>query len=168
MGKPVIYLYPEKETKVFVNVKPKNGISISEPKINNGWNVIATPEGKIKNIADNKTYPYLFWEGFAANFITPKEGFVVRKENLPKFFDEKLSFQGLNKKEISDFKEYWIPVLKEKPYYFITFIDQDTFNNYTKTRHNNPYILRLQRTKHSKNSSATNFKKRYKKRIYSN
>lgn len=130
MGKPVIYLYPEQETKVFVNVEPVNGISISDPAINDGWNVIATPEGRITNLADNKNYPYLFWEGFAADFVTPEEGFVVSKEEVASFFDEKLAYQGLNEQEIADFKEFWVPLLSEKPYYFITFIDQDTFDQY--------------------------------------
>ena len=130
MGKPVIYLYPTKETRVYVNVKPTNGISISDPVINNGWNVVATPEGQLTNLADNKVYPYLFWEGYAANFVTPKEGFVIAKNEVPGFFDAKLSYMGLNNKEIADFKEYWVPKLAEKPYYFITFIDQESIDRY--------------------------------------
>ncbi len=130
MGKPVIYLYPTKETKVFVNVKPTSGITVSEPAINDGWNVWATPEGKITNIADNTVYPYLFWEGIAANFITPKEGFVVAQKDVSTFFDKKLSYLGLNSKEIADFKEFWVPKFTEKPYYFITFIDQASIDGY--------------------------------------
>lgn len=130
MGKPVIYLYPKEKTQVFVNVKPTNGITISEPALGSGWNVWATPEGKITNISDNKVYPYLFWEGLAANFVTPKEGFVVAKKDVPTFFDKKLAYLGMNTKETADFKEYWVPLLSEKPYYFITFIDQATFDTY--------------------------------------
>lgn len=130
MGKPVIYLYPEKETEVYVNVKPTNGISVSEPRIDNGWNVVATPEGQIYNRADGKAYPYLFWEGFAVNFKTPKEGFVIAAKDVEKFFDNKLSILGLNQKEIADFKEFWVPRLSGKTYYFITFIPQADFDNY--------------------------------------
>lgn len=130
MGKPVIYIYPKAKTDVYVNVKPNNGISVSDPAIGNGWNVTADPTGKIVNKADNKVYPYLFWEGFAANFVTPKEGFVVGRADVSRFFAEKLAYQGLNQKEIADFLEYWAPKLNEKPYYFVTFIDQKTFNNY--------------------------------------
>lgn len=128
MGKPVIYLYPQKTSKVFVNVEPTNGISISDPEIGEGWNVVATPEGKIT--LDGKDYPYLFWEGFATNFKTPAEGFVMKTAEVSKFFDEKLAVLGLNKKEIADFKEYWVPILSEEPYYFITFIDQIQFEKY--------------------------------------
>jgi hypothetical protein len=130
MGKPVIYLYPTKTTEVSVNVKPTGGISVSIPEIGQGWNVTATPEGQITNLADQKTYPYLFWEGYAANFKTPSEGFVVAKADVSSFFDAKLSYMGMNEKEIADFKEFWVPILGEKPYYFITFIDQPTIDQY--------------------------------------
>ncbi|MBU0981259.1 hypothetical protein KKC94_01055 [Patescibacteria group bacterium] len=128
MGKPVIYLYPEETTDVFVNVEPTAGISISDPEIGKGWNVTAHPDGRL--FVDGKEYPYLFWEGFAANFQTPKEGFVVSKEKVAGFFDEKLAFIGLNTKEIADFKEYWVPRLNDSPYYFITFIPEEVFNSY--------------------------------------
>lgn len=130
MGKPVIYLYPEKKQNVFVNVEPTDGISISIPKLGKGWNVVATPKGEIYNRGDFKTYPYLFWEGFAADFVTPEEGFVVAKNDVPKFFDKTLTYMGLNKKEIADFKEFWVPRLSEKPYYFITYIPQEEFDKY--------------------------------------
>lgn len=130
MGKPVIYLYPKKEMNVYVNVKPTDGISKSEPAIKNGWNVRAEPNGTITNLADSKVYPYLFWEGFASHFVTPKEGFVVAKNDVSKFFDEKLSTLGLNKQEIADFKDFWTPKLAAKPYYFITFIDKQSLDAY--------------------------------------
>lgn len=130
MGKPVIYLYPEKTTEVYVNVEPTNGITVSDPALNDGWNVEATPDGKITNLADGKIYPYLFWEGYADNFITPAEGFVVAKEDVSTFFDTKLSYLGLNGKEIADFKDYWVPKFDAKPYYFITFIDQKSIDTY--------------------------------------
>lgn len=130
MGKPVIYLYPEEEMTVYVNVEPTDGISVSEPAIGGGWNVVASPDGKLVNVADGVVYPYLFWEGFAANFETPSEGFVVAKNEVSAFFDEKLSYMGLSAKEIADFKEFWIPRLSEKNFYFITFVPQSTFDAY--------------------------------------
>lgn len=130
VGKPVIYLYPQKITKVSVNVAPNGGISVSVPEIKNGWNVIAAPGSKIYNISDFKVYPYLFWEGFATNFERPKEGFVVKNSEVSGFFDGKLSYLGLNKKEIADFKEFWLPKLSTEPYYFITFIPQEQFDKY--------------------------------------
>lgn len=130
MGKPVIYLYPQETTQVSVNVVPTNGISVSEPAIGRGWNVIANPSGQLFNLANSKSYPYLFWEGFASNFRTPSEGFVVAKADVKKLFDEKLAILGMNDKETADFEEYWLPKLSEKPYYFITFVSQADLDKY--------------------------------------
>jgi outer membrane murein-binding lipoprotein Lpp len=130
MGKPVIYLYPETTMKVSVNVEPVSGISVSVPEIGKGWDVIATPTGKIINSSDSKVYPYLFWEGFASNFVRPTEGFVVEKGNVNGFFDEKLAVLGLNENEIADFKEFWLPKLATDSYYFITFVPQNEFDKY--------------------------------------
>lgn len=130
MGKPVIYLYPERTAKIFVDVEPEGGISVSEPELGKGWTVVATSDSKIYNFADGGIYPYLFWEGYAYDFVTPEEGFVVESEGVEKFFDEKLAILGLNEVEIADFKEFWVPRLNEDPYYFITFISQENFDKY--------------------------------------
>jgi hypothetical protein len=130
MGKPVIYLYPTKTQLVSVNVKPTSGISYTEPEISaTGWQVTANPDGTLIDMA-GKVWPYLFWEGYASNFVTPKEGFVVAQGEVGKFFDTKLATLGLNAKEIVDFKEFWIPKMADKPYYFVTFIPQNTFDKY--------------------------------------
>jgi len=130
MGKPVIYLYPTTTQAVSVNVKPTSGISYSEPVISSvGWQVTASPDGTLVDRA-GKVWPYLFWEGFATNFVTPKEGFVVAKNEVSKFFDLQLTQLGLNQKEIADFKEFWVPRMQTKPYYFVTFIPQNMFNSY--------------------------------------
>lgn len=126
-GKPVIYLYPEKPMNVSVQVKPGNGLSYTEPKYGNGWNVFADTKSNLKNLVDGKTYPYLFWEGTGSVYYEmPKLGFVVENKNLEVFFDEKLAKLGLIKKEINDFKEFWIPKMQEinKPYYFVTFLSR--------------------------------------------
>ncbi|HCL47452.1 TPA: hypothetical protein DHW58_00470 [Patescibacteria group bacterium] len=130
MGKPVIYLYPTSTQQVVVNVKPTSGISYSEPVISaNGWRVTAQPDGTLTD-ASGQTWPYLFWEGFATDFATPKEGFVVEQSEVSQFFSNKLSQLGLNTTEIADFKEFWLPRLSDKPYYFITFIPQAAFDSY--------------------------------------
>lgn len=126
-GKPVIYLYPEKEEKVSVKVAPSGGLTKTEPEYGNGWNVIADPMSRIKNLADGKTYPYLFWEGNSkAIYQMSRYGFVVERDNLENLLNEKLAPLGLNEKEIGDFKEYWLPKMltENKPYYFVTFVPQ--------------------------------------------
>jgi len=123
LAKPVIYLYPKEKTDVSVRVNPDGGLTYTEPTYNNGWNVIANPNGSL--LLGNKVFPYLFWEGNSFKVKAPKEGFVVKKEFISFFLDITLRIQGLNKKEISDFKEFWVPRMQKKPYYFINFIPQE-------------------------------------------
>lgn len=128
--KPVIYLYPAEITDVSVNVKPASGISYSEPQITpTGWNVTANPDGTLID-ANNTIWPYLFWEGNPWKLPIPEAGFVISQAEVSSFFDEKLSFLGLNITEIKDFKEYWVPVMQGSPYYLVSFVDQLIFNEF--------------------------------------
>lgn len=121
-GKPVIYLYPEKTQEISVKVSPAGGMSYSDPEYNLGWNVISDPNSSIKNLADGKIYPYLFWEGRGGLYETPNKGFVVEQKNVHEFLVSKLSALGLNAKETADFIEYWEPKMQNSPYYFVTFM----------------------------------------------
>lgn len=126
-GKPVIYLYPEQTTKISVHVTPTGNMTASDPDYNQGWNVIADPQSNLTNVADGKTYPYLFWEGRGNSiYQMPENGFVVSQENLENLLDDKLSRLGLISKEISDFKDFWLPKMlaENKPYYFVTFVSR--------------------------------------------
>ncbi len=127
-GKPVIYLYPEKPMNISVRVKLENGFSVTDPDHgSDGWKVFADTQSNIVNLADGKTYPYLFWEGQGgAPYKISSNGFVVAKNQLNSFFNDKLSRLGLIGKEINDFKEFWIPemVKNNKPYYFVTFLSK--------------------------------------------
>lgn len=130
MGKPVIYLYPQKPTQVSVSVTPEQGVFVSEPEMGDGWTVIANSKGALFNLEDRQYYPYLFWEAYTDPFPVFEDGFVLAQEDLKKFFDAKLAYMGLNAKEITDFEEYWLGVLTEKPYYFIHFVDQKLLDEY--------------------------------------
>ena len=125
-GKPVIYLYPPRPMKINVQVKPNGGISKSEPHYKQGgWNLLAKPDGTL--IIREKKYPYLFWEGYSNVFYQqPKRGWVVKKDALDQFFNDKLKRLGLIEKEIKDFKDFWLPQMTKnnKPYYFVTFLPQ--------------------------------------------
>lgn len=135
IAKPVIYLYPEKTAEISVKVTPIFGISESIPDYANGWEVVSDKDSNILNKRDNKIYPYLFWESdgmlsLSKDFDTPKEGFVVAKEDLEKELRDKLFKLGLNEKEIFDFNDFWVEKLssQNKPYYFITFYSLDSIN----------------------------------------
>lgn len=127
-GKPVIYLYPTKETKVNVQVKPNGGLTKVDPFYpSNGWQVNAKPNGELTN-TDGQNYPYLFWEGKARDMIIPTDGFVLKKENIKRDMTKLLSRLGLNEKETFDFLQFWQTKLEVKPYVFVTFVSQTNFD----------------------------------------
>lgn len=122
MCKPVIYLYPEEKIKLRVEVSPIGGFTHANPPYDSGWNVEADPNGQITDLKTGKNYNYLYWEGVGLNYPVKDEGWVVEKEKLSEFFDQKLPILGLNAKETSDFKNYWLNRLKVMPYYQISFL----------------------------------------------
>lgn len=121
---PIIYLYPQTTQKVSVKVGNVVNISDSIPNYRNGWNVIADPSGNILDITDNRTYPYLFWEGWSLIFPIQSKGFVVKQSEVAGLLSEVLPKLGLNEKEKVDFMEAWLPQFTNSPYFFITFLDK--------------------------------------------
>jgi hypothetical protein len=129
-GKPVIYLYPEKEKEVKVQLDYTGKIFADYPQYNqkiSGWEVIAYPDGKIINKADNLEYSYLFWEGILEKNIAEdiSEGFVVSGNDSRKFLREKLSYLGLTPKEYNEFIVYWYPVMQKNKYNLVYFAGEE-------------------------------------------
>jgi hypothetical protein len=127
-GKPVIYLYPESETDLTLRVLPKGGFTFTEPEYNDGWRVMAFPDGQIVNKDDGKKYPYLFWEGRGGLYAQPLNYWVVERNDVDSFLKEKLSAMGFIEKEIKDFVEFWVPRMQSSPYYKIGFHDTRVMN----------------------------------------
>ncbi len=124
--KPVIYLYPTTEQQISVKLTFDGKIASSYPEYNNGWEVIAHPDGTLFNLGDNKEYSYLFWEGLLYNNswdIT--EGFVVAGKDTKDFLQNKLSLIGLTPKEYNDFIDYWLPIMQGNEYNLITFANEE-------------------------------------------
>ena len=133
--KPVIYLYPEKEMDISVQLDidlTKHKFTTIYPKFNkenNTWNVHAKPNGDIQlNDKNDKTYPYLYWE--ADSYLTEdmNEGFIINEENAESFLEEKLKILGLNDKESTDFITYWLPVLLKNKLSLCSFQSKKYFN----------------------------------------
>jgi hypothetical protein len=118
--KPAIYLYPSETTNVNVMLSLNGFITKSEPYYKNGWNVTAEPNGII-----NGKYDYLFYEAQLYKLDLPQEGWVVAYRNLEQWFDTQLPLLGLNKKETSQFKEYWIKELPLANYYEIKLLNTE-------------------------------------------
>ena len=118
--KPVIYLYPEQETEVKVQLDYDGTLVCTYPEYKDGWSVIAQPDGTLIDEV-GKTYSYLFWEGNTdANYDFSK-GFVVKGSETAEFLEGKLSELGLNAKEANEFIVYWLPRMQENKYNLITF-----------------------------------------------
>ena len=121
LAKPVIYLYPEKEMDVFVDVSVDNGdIFVTYPEKGDGWNVTARPDGKIID-KNGIMHNYLFWEAKSKIKFDLSEGFVVEGKKSVEFLQEKLSYLGMNQNEINEFIVYWLPHMIDNPYNLVSF-----------------------------------------------
>lgn len=121
-AKPVIYLYPEQELDVHVQVNFPNGyFTCTYPEYDNGWNVTAYPDGSLINYADGREYSYLYWEGVVETEFDMSRGFVVRGQDTANFLQEKLAYLGLTPREYNEFIVYWLPRMQNNPYNLITF-----------------------------------------------
>lgn len=128
-GKPVIYLYPQSKEDVLVNLDFKGTLQTTYPLYDyqiKGWKVTAYPDGRLINIADNKEYSYLFWDGemSAAKFDMSK-GFVVEGKNTRGFLQDTLAKMGLTPREYNEFIVYWLPHMESNKYNLIHFADKE-------------------------------------------
>lgn len=133
--KPAIYLYPETKTKVTIKHDFKGQILTTYPVYDNGWEVIAEPNGKLHNLKDGRNYNYLFWDGsyaFPESHYQYKDGFYIKKRDYIQFLLEKLTHIGLNETEINDFTVYWLPELNSYDEVFIHFRINDDIGNSSK------------------------------------
>lgn len=132
VAKPAIYLYPQGEIKIKVEHQFKGQVINTYPEYGNGWEVIASPDGKLLNTKDNRHYNYLFWDGnysFPASHFEYQSGFYVNKANYVDFLLSKLSILGMNDTEINDFIVYWLPELNKYERSFIHFWINDNIDN---------------------------------------
>ncbi|MFT5778217.1 MAG: hypothetical protein ACI837_001173 [Crocinitomicaceae bacterium] len=135
IDKPVIYLYPEKETVVSVDMDIKGDVSFTYPQLDGTWDFIAHPNGDL--VFDDNTYNYLFWESQQDYHLSSselEEGFVVTKAEVVSFLEEKLTEAGLSSKEQADFITYWGPRLTAHEMTFVRFEFNETCNRYAELR----------------------------------
>lgn len=126
--KPIIYLYPEEVQEIDVKLDYTGKLMCTYPLYNNGWEVIAHPNGKLINLNDNREYSYLFWEGISDYKWNIDKGFVVKGDRTVEFLQDKLSYLGLEPKEYNDFITYWLPIMQENKYNLIHFAEEDYEN----------------------------------------
>lgn len=122
IDKPVIYLYPEEENEISVKLGNADKLTSVYPEYNNGWTVIAYPDGTLVDEKTGREYYSLYYESEnTKEYDGLKDGFVVKNEDIVKFLEEKLSILGLNDKEAEEFIIYWLPKLQQNEYVYFRF-----------------------------------------------
>jgi len=113
---PNLYLYPENETDITVNLGfPAGGEVIeSEPSYGDGWRVHVEPNGLI-----NEEYGYLFYEAHLPGPLNSTTGWLLKGNDLEGEFRRLLEQHGFVGREVDDFVDYWVPILAGSPWYAV-------------------------------------------------
>jgi hypothetical protein len=154
-GKPVIYLYPSRDTEVTLKFEAPINFTTDIPTYGGYWQVLAHSDGSLTNLRPELTncndidtsqigseyakaacltnnYPYLYWSGNITSVDYPKvsQGWIVGRNDLGNFIDSKLNYMGLNEKERNDFESYWVPEMlgKSSSFYRVSFITTAELN----------------------------------------
>lgn len=126
VDKPIIYLYPEEETKVSVELPKDDRLLVSYPKYEESWEVLAKENGDLVDLETGRNLYSLYYESKnVIDFKVENEGFVVKGEDTAKFLEEKLDILGLNEREAEEFIIYWLPKLEENKYNYIRFASEE-------------------------------------------
>jgi len=132
VAKPVIYLYPTETIKINVKLGRPEDITCSYPKYEiEGWNIIAEPNGNLKDVNTGRELYCLYWEGKKSiSSQKIEEGFVVEGKNTSEFLEQKLELLGLTQKEAQEFIIYWLPKMEKNKYNYIRFQTIEEINQY--------------------------------------
>lgn len=115
--KPNIYIYPQQQMNLDVNISFPHGgeVTTSIPEYSSGWNDLdIDPSGKI-----NDEFTFLFYESQNPDLCQYNKGWIIAQDDLEFFFIKNMVETGFEGQEITDFTDYWIPLLKNYPYYVI-------------------------------------------------
>ena len=120
--KPVIYLYPETETRCSIRVLFDGVLTCTWPDYGkNGWqNFSAAPDGTL-TFPDGRKYYCLFWEGRTNSKWDFSRGYCVKGSETASFLADVLAKMGLSFREANEFIIYWLPLMQNNPYNIIAF-----------------------------------------------
>ena len=123
--KPVIYLYPERETDISVKLGATEKLLVSYPTYIDGWHVKAQPNGNLTDLDTGRGLYSLYYE--AENTVSGMhdEGFVFEGKDTVAFLEEKLAQLGLTDREAEEFIVYWLPKMQNNPYNYVYFETTD-------------------------------------------
>lgn len=128
--KPIIYLYPEQETEVSVKLGHPEKLTTVYPKYNNGWQVLAQPNGDLVDLNTGRSQYALYWEGADYPAHMHNTGFVVKGVDTSEFLEEKLAILGLSEREANEFILYWLPKMEHNLYNYIYFATSEEIEKY--------------------------------------
>ena len=131
VAKPILYLYPEKETDVTVKFSNPEILETTYPKFNGKWEVKAKSNGDLYD-KSGKYYYALYWDEKKVHSVDFSEGFYVDKDDAIDFLEKKLSYIGLNDKERNEFIMYWLPVMEKNGKNLVYFELTDERESYNK------------------------------------
>ena len=120
LGKPVIYLYPEKATDVTVQLDVDGVLTSVYPAYHDGWQVTAQPDGTLTDAAGREYY-CLYWEAESDIQFDFSQGFCVPGSETAVFLENALEQLGLTEREANEFIIYWLPRMESNPYNLISF-----------------------------------------------
>ena len=121
-AKPVIYLYPEKDTRCSVELDFDGKLTCTYPNYSDGWNDFIAKSNGTLVFPDGREYYCLYWEGRSSNMIPDlTKGFCVKGKDTAEFLEWALTELGLNSREANEFMIFWLPILQENEYNVITF-----------------------------------------------
>ncbi|MDX2360312.1 MAG: hypothetical protein QNK23_05875 [Crocinitomicaceae bacterium] len=129
IDKPVIYLYPEVDAKVSVQVDVRGNNPFFYPEYNDTWEFTATTQGELK--FGNASYNYLFWDAEQFYPLSAEEsqnGYICEGENAVAFLEEKLTMAGLTSQEQADFITFWGPRLQHNELNYVHFMFNEECN----------------------------------------
>ena len=119
--KPVIYLYPEEEMEVSVKLDYDGTFTSTYPAYEDGWKVMAKPDGTLYSEESGREYYCLFWEGISDTEYDLSKGFVVPGDETEAFLEDALAKLGLTEKESNEFIIFWMPQMEHNKYNYISF-----------------------------------------------
>lgn len=128
--KPIIYLYPKSEMEVSVKLGLPEKLTVSYPLYENGWKVLARPDGRLTDLKTGRELYSLYWEGKDGDLEVTDEGFIVTGDEAIGFLEEKLAILGLNEREAEEFIVYWLPKMMENEYNYVRFATEEEISDY--------------------------------------
>lgn len=111
---PNLYLYPRETTQVTVELGfPVGGeVTLSDPPYEDGWDVAVEPDGTIDG-----TFPYLFYEARLPHRVRREGGWILAADDLERGISRLLREHGFVGREITDFLDFWLPLMTDSPWY---------------------------------------------------